>query len=139
MDKQFMPELSLEDRLRVLRDNHKSEQTNYFKQLTQQEMDVRRELLAENSIKYFKLGEELKGIKSDFKERMDPLSRSNTQILHELDTGQAEIEGELFYVPDYEDSMMGVYDANGDLVSSRRLRPEEKQPRLPFIPKAVNE
>lgn len=142
MQKQFMPELDPKERLRVLRDNHKSEKGKYFVQLSQEEMDSRREKLADNSIKYFEMSEELKGIKSDFKEKMEPLTRDNQTIMQELKTGQAERDGELFFVPNYEPSKdfpmgsMEIYDERGELVSVRRLQPDERQERAAFfIPK----
>lgn len=139
MPKKFMPEISPEERLRILRDNHESETTSYFKQLTQEEMDIRREQLADNSIKYFEHSEELKEIKSQFKEKMEPLTRSNQQIMQELKTGQAEVEGEIFKVPNYDDNMMETYNAEGDMISSRRLLPNERQQNLPFLRPAAND
>jgi hypothetical protein len=140
MPKIFMPELDPAERLRILRDScDKSEETKYFKQLDQNEMDIRREKLADNSIKYFELSEELKEVKADFKDRMEPLTKSNNRLMQELKTGQAEIEGELFYMAEHNSGMMEVYDQAGELVSTRRLLPNEKQQRIPFIPKAAND
>jgi hypothetical protein len=146
MQKKFMPELDPDVRLKVLRDNHKSEKGKYFVQLSQVEMDSRREKLADNSIKLFKMGEELKGVKAEFKEKMEPLARENNEVMEELDTRQAERDGELFFVPNYDPTedfpqgSMEVYDENGDLISVRRLQPNERQERAQFyIPKAVNE
>jgi hypothetical protein len=139
MQKQFMPELKPEDRIRVLRDNHKSEKGKYFVQLSQEDMDLRREQLADNSIKYFELSEELKKKKAEFKEQMEPLTRDNQQIMQELKTGQAENDGELFFVPNYEPrkdfpkGSMEIYDDKGYLISERRLQPGEQQDRLHFI------
>ena len=139
MPKIFMPELSREERLRVLKDNHNSEVTTYYKQLTQEEMDVRREKLAENSIEHFELSEQLKEVKADFKEKMEPLIRDNHNLMKEIKTGQAEVEGEIFFVPDHDASMMETYNADGELISSRRLRPEEKQQRISFLKPAANQ
>lgn len=140
MQKIFMPEVSQAERLRIMADTcDRTEETTYYKQLDQTEMDIRREQLADNSIKHFKLGEELKEIKSDFKERMEPLARDNQQIMHELDTGQAEVKGRLFYLANHDDNMMEVYNEDGEMISSRRLLPNEKQQRLPFIKPAAND
>ncbi len=147
MEKTFMPELEPEVRLKVLRDNHKSEAGKYFVRLSQAEMDQRRETLADNSIKLFKKGEELKKVKAEYKEEMEPWIRENNQLMEEIDTKQAERDGEQFFVPNYdatEDFPMGsmeIYDENGDLISVRRLQPGERQERAQFfIPKkAVNE
>ena len=142
MQKQFMPELPPEERLRILRDNHKSEKGKYFVPLTQVEMDQRRETLSDNSIKLFKKGEELKKVKAEFKKEMEPWVVENNTLLQEIDTKQVEKDGELFFVPNYEpteDFPMGsmeIYDENGDLISVRRLQPGERQERAQFfIPK----
>lgn len=137
-----MPEADPVERLRILRDNHKSEIGKYFVQLSQADMDQRREQLADNSIKLFKMGEELKEVKAGYKEKMEPLTRENNQVMEELDTKQAERDGELFFVPNYdatEDFPMGsmeIYDEHGDLISVRRLQPSERQDRVHFfVPK----
>jgi hypothetical protein len=143
MQKKFMPEIEdTTERLRILRDNHKSEKGKYFVRLSQAEMDQRRETLADNSIKLFKKGEELKQVKAEFKEVMEPWIRENNQLMEEIDTKQAERDGEQFFVPNYdptEDFPMGsmeIYDENGDLISVRRLQPGERQERAAFfIPK----
>lgn len=145
MQKKFMPELEPEVRIRALRDNHKSEKGKYYVTLSQAEMDQRREKLADNSIKLFKLGEELKEVKAEFKEKMEPLTRENNEVMEELDTRQREKDGELFFVPNYdptEDFPMGsmeIYDENGDLISVRRLEPNERQERVRFMKLAAND
>jgi hypothetical protein len=139
MAKVFMPEATPEERLRILRDNHDSEVTKYYKQLTQHEMDVRREQLAENSIQHFEYSEQLKEVKADFKEKMEPLIRDNHKLMQEIKTGQAEVEGEIFFVPDHEASMMETYNADGEMIASRRLKPEEKQQRISFLKPAANQ
>lgn len=139
MQKQFMPEATLEERLRILRDNHDSSVETYYKQLTQDEIDSRQHDLSHNSIKKFKLDEELKGIKADFKKQTDKLVEKNLELMREIDTGQAEVSGELFFVPDYDERLMITYDEKGEFVSSRRLRPEEQQQRLSFLKPAAND
>lgn len=147
MQKKFMPDMDPVERLRVLRDNHKFEVGKYFVPLTQTELDQRRETLASNSIKLFKKGEELKKVKAEFKKEMEPWVIENNQLMEEIDTKQAERDGEQFFVPNYEPTedfpqgSMEVYDENGDLIFVRRLQPAERQERAAFfIPKkAVNE
>lgn len=139
MQKVFMPELKPEERLRVLKDNHESAIETYYKQLSQDEIDMRQHELAVNSIKKFKLDEELKEIKGDFKAQTEPLVARNNELMHEIDTGQAEVKGELFFVPEYDEKLMITYDGNGEFVSSRRLRPEEQQQRISFLKPAAND
>lgn len=134
-----MPELDPKERLKILRDNHESEHTTYYKQLTQEEMDQRREELADNSIQHFELSEELKKVKTSYKEKMEPLIRNNHQLMQEIKTGQAEVDGEIFFVPDYDTRMMETYNSDGELIASRRLKPDEQQKRMSFLRPAAND
>lgn len=81
-----------------------------------------------------------------FKAEMKPLEIIYSNLLEEITLKKERRTGRLFDIIDTESSMMLTYDENGDLIASRRLRPEEKkgQSKL-FIPnnrvtnKAVNE
>ncbi len=139
MPKIFMPEATPEERLRILKDNHDSVIESYYKPLSIEEIETREHELSANSIKKFKLDEQLKGIKEDFKNQTEPLVDRNKSLMKEIDTGQAEVKGELFFVPDYDEKLMITYDADGAFVSSRRLRPEEQQQRISFLKPAAND
>lgn len=138
--KQFMPELTQKERLMLMQENaHKVEQTTYQKSLSQDELAARREDLADNCIKLNQLEDELKEVKDDFKMKMDPMKTSNKTLLTEIKTKQTTIDGTLFHLANHEDGMMETYDNDGYLISSRRLRPEEKQGTIFSLPKAVNQ
>jgi hypothetical protein len=133
MQKQFMPEASDEDRLRILRDNHESSIESYYKQLDHEEIAAREQELSKNSITIYKKNEELKEIKERFKEEISPLMDDNKRLMKEIDTGQVEAKGELFFVPDFDEKVMYTFDAKGEFVSSRRLKPDEQlQKRMSF-------
>jgi hypothetical protein len=70
---------------------------------------------------------------------MEPLIRDNHKLMQEIKTGQAEVEGEIFFVADHEASMMETYNADGEMIASRRLKPEEKQQRISFLKPAANQ
>lgn len=126
-----MPDASPRDRLVLLQDNAtKVEQTTYQKALTDDELAVRREDLADNCIKLNQMEDELKEVKDDFKVKMDPLKVKNKTLLTEIKTKQTTIDGTLYHIPDYTNSIMETYDGDGYFVASRRLRPEEKQRNL---------
>lgn len=138
--KQFMPELTPKERLVIMQENaHKVEQTSYQKALSAEELAARREDLADNCIKLNQLEDELKEVKDDFKLKMDPMKNVNKVLLTEIKTKQTTIDGTLFHLANHEDGMMETYDNEGYLISSRRLRPEEKQGNLYSLPKAVNQ
>lgn len=119
------------ERIKLLRDNCDShEETTYYKDLTPEELEFKREAFVENASKLNQMEEELSDIKKDFKQRIDPIKEENKALLVEVRTRKARVTGQLFHMANHEDGMMETYDENGDLVSTRRLRPDEKQGRL---------
>lgn len=102
----------------------------FLKELTQEEIDVKNMQVSSNCIKVYKLKEELKAVKEDYKDRIEPLETQTKLLCRQVETGLEEVTGTLFYFPDFETNMMNIYDELGLLVQSRRLLPEEKQGRL---------
>jgi len=136
----FMPEATAKERLMVLQENaSKVEQTTYQKSLTAEELAAKREDLADNCIKLNQKEEELNNIKSGFKAEMDPIKLSNKTLLTEIKTKQATIDGTLYHMANHEEGMMETYDNEGLLISTRRLRPEEKQGTIFSLKNAVNQ
>lgn len=135
--KQFMPEATEKDRLMILQESAaKIEQTTYQKTLSADELAARREDLADDCIKLNQFEDELKEVKDDFKAKMDPLKSANKIRLTEIKTKQTTVDGTLFHLANYEDGMMETYDHEGMMISSRRLRPEEKQGTIFSMAKA---
>lgn len=140
MAKQFMPEETAKDRLMMMQENAaKIDQTTYQKPLTEDELAERRETLADNCIKLNTKEDELKEIKDAFKAEMDPLKMINKRVLTEIKTKQTTVEGNLYHLQNFEDDMMEIYDSEGFMISSRRLRPEEKQGTVFSLRKAGNQ
>lgn len=138
--KQFMPDVTPKERLMVMQESAaKVEQTSYQKTLTADELAARREDLADDCIKLNQFEDELKEVKDGFKDKMDPLKAANKLRLTEIKTKQSTIDGTLYHVPNHEDGMMETYDHEGMLISSRRLRPEEKQGGLFSLGKTANQ
>lgn len=140
MEKQLCPELVPEDRLQWLIsacDSH--ETTTYYKDLTQEELDVKREKLVDNDITISEAEDKLNEHKAEFKKVAEPLKLENKELLVEVKTRKAKCSGRLFNFADHKDGYMYTYDESGEQVSSRRLRPDEKQARLYIPPKAVGE
>lgn len=135
-----MPELQPKERLILLQQNADHiEETTYYKPLTAEELDLRREELTDNAIKLSEYEDEKKEVMQEFKLKMDPLAKANKKLLTEVKTRQAEVSGALYLMANHEEGMMETYDSNGELISSRRLRPEEKQKNIFSLPKAVNQ
>ncbi|HEX6427978.1 MAG TPA: hypothetical protein VF008_09850 [Niastella sp.] len=142
MPKIFMPDLLPEERLRILQTNaDKVEETDYDKELTEEELIAKREEFVDNSIDVSKLEDELAEKKKEFKNKIEPIKLVNRALQKEIKTKKKVVKGFLFQMADQVNSMMETYDQDGELVSSRRLRPDEKQTRLQVVPpkKAANE
>lgn len=126
------------ERLRLLKDNcDDREETHYFKPLNQNELDQRSEKIAVICIDIYKLEADLKTIKDEYKDKIDPLKIENKQLCNEFHTRQADIVGQLFHFKDLETGMMNTYNEEGEFIKSRRLQPNEKQGKLFIAPGAV--
>jgi hypothetical protein len=130
MSKKFMPEVSDKDRMLILQQNaDKMEDTKYYKPLTEDELTARREMLTDNCIKLGDLEEEKKLLTEKIKVKIDPLKEENKMLLLECRTKQVQVSGILYHMADHENGYMETYDHNGELLYSRKLRPDEKQLR----------
>jgi hypothetical protein len=133
MEKTMFSDVPAHLRPSILRDNCVHEEaTTYLKDLTQEELDIKRESLHANLSKMFRLQEEAKDVAAGFKAQIKPLSEECHLLVGQVDTGKEEVTGTLYDFPDHEASVMNTYDEKGEFVSSRRLTPKEKQLRASF-------
>lgn len=141
MAKIFMPDADLEERINVLRNNaDKIDNTDYEKELTEDELIAKREEFVDNSIDVSKLEDELAEKKKEFKNKIEPIKLVNRGLQKEIKTKKRWVKGQLFHMANHTDSMMETYDETGEMVSSRRLRPDEKQVRMQVVlPKVAGE
>jgi len=115
----------------MLRDNcDANEEGSYMKDLSSEELDVKREQLTTNYIELNDLDEELTKIRGEFKEKMSPLKVANKILLGQVKTRKEQVTGILFHFDDLEAGIRTSYDEKGEFVSSRRLLPDERQGRL---------
>ena len=135
----FMPDLSDNARIQIMQQNaSKIEETTYLKALTPDELDIKRESLTDNAIALNDFQEEMRKAMSGFKSKMKPLADANKELLRQIKTRQEEIEGTLYYMADYDNGIMECYNDQGEFISSRRLRPDEKQGNLYAIKSGTN-
>lgn len=106
---------------------HSIENTSYYVDLTQDELDVRREKLTDNFIKISDIEAELKLTTKTLKNKQKPLVEENVDLMQTIKTKKEEKAGVLYHVDNQDEGMMMSYDEHGYLVSARRLRPDEKQ------------
>lgn len=126
-----MPDVSPQERRRLLEDNADHIETGtYFKVLTEDDVHLKREQLAEVSIKMNDLEQEKKDIMDAWKEKYEPEKRIKTQILDNLRTGQEQFNGKQYLIADHDAGEMLIYDEDGVLIRTRKLRPDERQGKI---------
>jgi hypothetical protein len=127
----YLMSLSDADRLQVLQDtSHLITETKYSKPLTEEDMAEAKNAVAENCIKLSDFNEELTKIKKEYKDKMAPFVEHNATLLMEIRTKQRIVAGIIYDIADYENNKMETYNSEGEQVSSRRLKPEEKQGKV---------
>lgn len=110
--------------------------SSYLKPLTESELEERREMLADNCIRMNELNIRKKEAALLLKAEQKPLAEMNSLILTEIKTKNREVKGTLYLVDNQPEGMMETYTEDGELISSRRLRPDEKQGNIFQISKA---
>lgn len=133
----FLKDLSPQQRKEHLQTNAVDidQSKKYQKPLTPDELDVKRELLTDNSIKLSEWDDELSIIKDTYKGKMKPLQKENKQLLWEIKTRQTTVDGALYHLPNFDSGFMETYNEDGELIATRKLRPDEKQQTLYSITK----
>lgn len=126
-------------RREIVRDNADNREiTKYQKPLSTEELDSKRETLTENAIQLSILDDDLAEVKKEFKTKMDPLRSHNKVLLEQIKTKQETVEGPIYHFANHHTGFLETYDENGELLSTRKLRPEEKQGKL-FVAKVAGE
>jgi len=126
-----MEHLPLHQRQQVMEEQaDRVEETTYFKPLTPEELDLKRERLTDNAIKLSEIEDEKKETMKEFKDRTDPLVLENRMIMMDVKRKSQEVQGRIYHIANYDDGTMETYDYNGEFISSRRLRPDEKQKNI---------
>lgn len=118
-----------EERARILRDSadFTEEGMKYTRTLTENELTIEREQLAEVSIKRSEIEDEKREVVKQYKMKLDPLNDLVSTHLQKIKTRQEEITGDLHAFKDYEVGQVFFYDDKGEMVFSRRLRANETQ------------
>lgn len=124
--------MSKEDRLAMLQDysDHILKDVPYQKLLTPEMVDAKRESHSDNAIELADLEAELDEKKGEYKKKMDPLRANIKQLLQEIRTKQENKRGNLYEIANHHTGFMEIYDSEGEWISARKLRPDERQGNL---------
>ena len=103
------------------------EEIGYSRRFTPDELNERKEELADTSISISEIDEEKKASDAGFKLRRKPLDERKATLIEELKTKSQFVREECYKFIYHEERMVGFYNADGELVSSRPLMPQEMQ------------
>lgn len=137
----FMPDATPNERLQALKNNADKieENASYERDLSEDELNVKRETFVDNSINVSKLEDELNAYKKAYKGKIEPIKIVNKGLQFEIKTKRTTEKGTLFHLANHDSGYMESYNEAGELISKRRLRPEERQARLYIPPMAANQ
>lgn len=134
-----LKELSEQDRQSVLQGEALSiEEQAYMKPLTPEELSIKKDDLASAAILKAVIEDELAEVKKSYKDKIEPLRQQVSECIDAIKNKAVEIKGNVYKLADYDNQMIHIVDPLGNVLSSRRMLPEERQFRI-TPNKAVNE
>lgn len=99
----------------------------YSRVFSPEELAKQRETLTDVSIRIADIEEEKKQVMESFKEKLKPLQTERNEAIENLRSKSKTVTEECFKFLFEEDNMVGFYNREGNLVSSRPAFPNEMQ------------
>lgn len=131
MEKQLFQEIPENKRAAYLQDNADTvEKLGYLRKFTPDEITEKKNQLSTIAIEIDDLEEEKKSVTAVFKTKLAPLNDSRKSLLKNIRMKAEHITENCFKFINQSDREVGYYNANGDLVESRKMLPEERQKGL---------
>lgn len=128
MEKFLGQDIREEDRAQFLADNCDAvENIGYTRRFTPEELNQKKEELANTSIQINDIEEEKAAAMSAFKERLKPLDKDKKVLLTEIKKKSEFVEEDCYKFIDHDSRIVGYYNKLGELVSSRPIMPQEMQ------------
>ena len=128
LDKELGKDIALEERASFLEDNCDAvEEVTYSRAFEPEELALKREQLTDASIKIADIEEEKKEVMDGFKERLKPLQEQKAEAIKALRDKSQAVTEKCYKFLDEETKMVGFYNKEGNLVSSRPAFQRELQ------------
>lgn len=128
LDKELGKEYPEEQREKFLQDNCDDiQEVSYSKSFSPEELAKQREDLTDAAIKLADIEDERKEANAHYKEMMKPLQQKKAVAIENLKKKAMTVTEDCFKFFDEESKMIGFYNKQGDLVSSRPAFPDELQ------------
>ena len=128
LDRELGKDIALEERASFLEDNCDAvEEVTYSRAFEPEELALKREQLTDASIKIADIEEEKKEVMDGFKERLKPLQERKADAIKALRDKSQTVTEKCYKFLDEETKMVGFYNKEGNLVSSRPAFQRELQ------------
>lgn len=128
LDKELGKDIALDERASFLEDNCDAvEEVTYSRAFEPEELALKREQLTDASIKIADIEEEKKEVMDGFKERLKPLQEQKADAIKALRDKSQTVTEKCYKFLDEETKMVGFYNKEGNLVSSRPAFQKELQ------------
>ena len=128
LDKELGKDIAIENRAGFLEDNCDAvEEVTYSRAFEPEELALKREQLTDASIKIADIEEEKKEVMDGFKERLKPLQEQKGEAIKALRDKSQTVTEKCYKFLDEETKMVGFYNKEGNLVSSRPAFQKELQ------------
>ncbi len=129
MDKKIFQEYSEKERIEMLDANADAvEEMNYTDFLTKEELQERKDSLAEISIEESKILDHKKEVMAQIKKDLEPITQEKKTLLTEIKHESINVKDKCYKL--IEGNTVGFYSKKGILVYERAARPEERQGTL---------
>lgn len=129
-ERQFMPHVSAEDRLKIMNDNFDRISEDYTKILTEEELTGYRKELDGLVTEIDIMEDELKAYTKPKKDEIKQKKSTRKKLSEITRFGQEDLTAELFIMKDFTQGMAYLRDDNGMLVKVRPLTTGERQGNL---------
>lgn len=128
MDKFLGQDIPEEQRAQFLSDNCDAvEAVGYTRRFSPDELNQKKEELANISIDIAEIEEDKKDAMRQFKDRLKPRATEKIKLLGDLKRKSEFVNDDCYKIIDHETRMVGFYNKLGELVSSRPIMPQEMQ------------
>ena len=127
MDKTMFKNLSHEERLANFQANADGvQERTYYEKLDKEELIRKRAEFSGKSIDIARIKDRKKETMDNFKAELKPIEIEASSLLSEIKTGHREKEGRVFKMINLDNSEVGFYSEEGNLVESRPATLEER-------------
>lgn len=120
LDRELGKDIALEERAQFLKDNCDAvEDVTYSRAFAPEELALAREQLTDASIQIADIEEEKKEVMDGFKKQLEPLNMQKAEAIKALRDKSRTVTEKCYKFLDEETKMVGFYNKEGNLVSSR--------------------